>query len=346
MDHTHGSEIWGKTDCQTKEGDIRDGVRDHLLELGFENQSQNQYVSQDQKSIVQIQMVDDIHQPAPRNIPTPYMYNKNFVIITDNYVSCPTQYKIIKLPESFFGIYCYEISNLDWLPDRDFSFCVNRLDGTRLLLLLDLAWQIDLARGYVNFNCQHRYSDQTWPNIQYTPAAVELHWNSLQKHTKHLYKQTYESVVQNLPMKNYDLEFDLVYTRSWLNIVAETYAYDNSVSLSEKIFRALLTPVPWTVCAGRNTVAYLESLGFDCLRDLVGHDGYDFLLNSDNKIQMVVHCSLEAIKQMKNKDFGSVKSRCQEAARHNYQILKNMQNSWPADFQTWLHNIDRLIEPN
>jgi hypothetical protein len=343
MENVHCSEIWDKSNYQHKEGNVRNEISERLTQLNFFSGDQLNFVHSQNFKQVKVQFVDDIRQIADVSVSTSYLYPKNVTVLTDNFVSCPTLYKVIRFPKSFFGIYSYRPEILEWNPDRDFSFCVNRIDTARILLLLELAWQVSLDRGYVNFNCSYRYPDHTLPNISNSGASFVTMWAQVQSHTRHLYQKVYNSICPVIPIKNYEIDFDEIQTRSWLNIVVETYANDNTVALSEKIFRALVTPAPWTVYSGRYTVARLESLGFDCMRDLINHDYYDFLPYADGKIQAVIWQSLESIKLLKSQPFDRIKSRCLKAAEHNIKVLQHMQENFPIKFKIWLDQLSNHL---
>jgi hypothetical protein len=146
-----------------------------------------------------------------------------------------------------------------------------------------------------------------------------------------------------MPVRNYEIDHDEIFNRSFLNIVAETYSSDNNISLSEKIFRALVTPAPWTVSSGRYTVAYLTSLGFDTLSDLVDHNHYDRLIEVQEKQRIFVWKSLEIIRAIKSKDLVVLQHRCQRAAVHNQTVLAEMAAQWPNDFAQWTNMLTQTL---
>ena len=43
-------------------------------------------------------------------------------------------------------------------------------------------------------------------------------------------------------------------------------------------------------------------------------------------------------------DFDQLKSRCQQAADHNRQLLKKMRQAWPSDFAAWLPAVLEKIQ--
>ena len=138
-----------------------------------------------------------------------------------------------------------------------------------------------------------------------------------------------------MPVKNYDIDHEQTYIHSWLNITVETYSSDNVVALSEKIFRCLVTPVPWIAYSGRYTIARLRALGFDVLDDVVDHR-YDRLIEAHHKISAFMDTACATIDTLKQHDWAILSQRCRTAAVHNQQQLAMMKSAWPADFAAWL----------
>lgn len=340
MNTIHSSEIWTKTSCLEKELEVTRTIRTKLENLGYTLPpgAFDQYTNQKQTVINCI--VDDWRSRSNEyHDDTPYLFDRNTVILTDNQVLCPTQYKIYQLPKSFFSIYSYEPENNLWNPTRDFCFSVNRIDHTRLQLMLELAWRVHLNRGWINFNCELRYPDGSGPLLSNTRNSFDHMWSELGTHSKSIYEKSFELLAPQMPLKNYEMSHEIAHISSFLNIVVETYHGDNNIALSEKIFRALLTPVPWTVYSSRYTVAYLESMGFDCLSDIINHNHYDRLKNVENKINIFIWKSLDTAKWLKQQNFESLKARCKEAAEHNQELLKQMAKQWLDDFDQWLKNL-------
>jgi hypothetical protein len=127
----------------------------------------------------------------------------------------------------------------------------------------------------------------------------------------------------------------------------ETYSSDTVVALSEKIFRALVTPAPWLVYSGKYTVSYLEKLGFDVYCDLIDHR-YDRIIENKtaaygDKMVEYIFVGSEKAHEFSERNFEYLKARCQNAAQHNQERLQQMRESWPGDFAAWLPSvIDRI----
>jgi hypothetical protein len=234
-----------------------------------------------------------------------------------------------------------------WRPERDFSFAVNRIDQRRFMLMLEIGLRVHLHKGHVNFNCYRPgNSVVSDPALISTTQALEYwneHWSHASDEDKSKYQKSYELLTAQMPVRNYEIDHDEIFNRSYVNIVAETYSSDNNISLSEKIFRALVTPAPWTVSSGRYTVAYLTSLGFDTLSDLVDHNHYDRLIEVQEKQRIFVWKSLEIVRVIKSKELALVQHRCQRAATHNQTLLAEMSARWPNDFVQWTNILTQTL---
>jgi hypothetical protein len=290
---------------------------------------------------VVICLVDDIFTcEQTESADTPYLNDKNTTVITDNYVACPTQYQVCQLPSSFFGIYHYVPDQTLFDPVRQVSMSINRIDITRLRILLELVKGSVhnpevLENKFVNFNC--------WDHSTQTPTLCDLQqnfvkcYNSFNQYISTYYRDQYDLVMPLMPLDNHHLDVEQLHLSAFVNMIVETYSGHNTIAISEKIFRALVTPAPWTVYAGKYTVAYLKSLGFDVLDDLVNHH-YDSLEIEEinrGKIVEFVRESISAADRFKRMPRDQLVNRCQQAAAHNQELLLHMRQQWPADFAAW-----------
>lgn len=336
--HIYSGEIWQKSDCLGREDLINQQIFDYLVRLNFKPTDHQRIWTQGDQQVI-VCLVDDILScSTDYHSDLPYTYGRNTIVITDNYLTCPTQYRVLRVPESFFGIYHYSPDATAWQPDRDFSFMVNRIDHRRFRLLLDLAWRTQLELGYVNFNCLKRIRNG---GLEESVSTFREQWDQVAEKEK--FVRTYQRLEPVMPFKNYTIEFEQATLRSWVNIVVESYSSDNNISLSEKIFRALLTPAPWTVYSGRYTVAYLESLGFDCMTDIIDHNHYDRLKEVEDKIRVFNWKSLEIIKDLKQLGVETVRQRCMQASYHNQKLLKSLSQRWTSEFTSWIDNLSNQL---
>ena len=356
------SEVFQKTQCIWHENTTMDFFRSLLINLGYVPASDSRKVWRRGNQTVVVCLADDITTCGPRDtiLPVAQLFDSNTVVITDNQINCPTQYQVAQLPQSYFGIYNYVPAISNWTPERRFSFSVNRIDSKRMTLFLELTFVtvkvnpidptyphlLDLDRDLVNFNCW------SWNSTNDSTEALQKNfveaWRSIPDAYRKTYLKVYKELTPLMPYRNHTKSLEEIYSHAWLNMIAETYSGDTVIALSEKLFRALVTPVPWVVYCGRYTVAYLRQLGFDVMDDLVDHK-YDYQLEKDNrqygdKVVDFVNSADSAVAKFKAMPWAELNQRCQAAAAHNQQLLAHMQVSWPADFAQWLPGVIEKIK--
>jgi len=340
-DRIHRGEIWLKSQCIAQEEQLVGNIYACLEKHNYQNinpVSHTRSCWQRGNQKVVVSLVDDLWDCATdRSQDTPYLFDQNTTVITDNFLNCPSVYRLYQTPQSFYGIYSYTPDNQDWTPDRDYTFAINRLDFKRMQVLLQLYQNLGFDSGYVNFNC--RAGKYVITPKQHQQAFVE----QVNTHAGNQHEtMAFLKLAHLMPIKNHNLEHDIAYNQSWLSIIVETYSSDNVISTSEKIFRCLVTPVPWIAYAGRYTVAKLRELGFDVIDDLVNHN-YDRLLESQHKISNFVDSAKQTIAQVKSLPWSQVKSRCQVAAFRNQTLLAELARIWNENQSVWLQQLGRDI---
>jgi hypothetical protein len=90
-------------------------------------------------------------------------------------------------------------------------------------------------------------------------------------------------------------------------------------------------------------VAYLESLGFDCMSDIIDHNHYDRLKEVEDKLKIFNWKSLEIAKHLKELGEDQVRQRCIQASKHNQQVTASMSQRWPAEFKAWLETLSSQL---
>lgn len=338
------SGIWTDSGCLDQEAETLARISSLLVQQGFCQDPDNQrwWHRGDQKIV--LCLVDDIRSASgDYETDLPYLFDKNTTVITDNRIGCPTVFRVVNLPYSFFGIYSNDPVGA-WEPDRDFCFSVNRIDDRRFKIMMELARVIDLAQGYVNFNCQRDFfPDGRIPAHQQLRANFTERFEQLGSDKNVRYSRIYERLLSQMPLRNYDITHEQIHLRSRCNIVIESYGSDSSVAFSEKIFRALVLPVPWTLYGGHYAVAWLESLGFDCASDLINHNHYDQLKEVEDKEHIFVWFTLKTIKEKISQEPDQMRHRLIQAADHNKELLRTFRDTWSADFQHWLADLDQTL---
>jgi hypothetical protein len=130
-----------------------------------------------------------------------------------------------------------------------------------------------------------------------------------------------------------------------MNLVTETYSSDTTIALSEKTFRALCLPVPCMLYAGKHTVAYLTSLGFDMMHDVVEHR-YDSMIENRTAAygDKMVDFLFEGVEAVERMQAQCPVDRAKQAAETNQQQLITMKQSWPKDFAAWWPTVLEKIQ--
>jgi hypothetical protein len=343
------NEIFKKSNCIWHENTLLDFFRSNLITLGYTAADPSNKVWKRGNQTVVTCLVDDF-STCSTNYSTslPYLFDRNTVVITDNRVNVPTQYQVCQLPASFFGIYAHEPALTKWSPDRRFNFSVNRMDAKRLLLFLELQLRSMDMPGedkldYVNFNCW------SWDGDNNSDIGLlsnfEQQYNQLESQFREVYDNIYTRLLPKIPFRNHKLEHEDAHVRSYLNVVMETYSSDTTVALSEKTFRALCLPVPWMLYSGKHTVAYLTSLGFDVLFDVVEHK-YDNMVENKTAAygDKMVDFLFEGVESVARMQTDRPWMRAEQAARINQQLLLEMKAAWPADFAAWWPTVVEKIK--
>ena len=309
-----------QTECQSI-----DRIHRLLETAGYTQETQHAWIQGTSRAFVRL--VDDIsstvdlHSTSPRD-----------TIITDNYINHAISGQIKYLPTSWWGMYAYQPTVHHVNELKDYSFLINRIDESRMRLMLSLFKRKHLHEGVINFNCvtprdwnddSHETRSQNWKD----------HWELLGPALKEHYIGEYQRLTAKMPFRNHDFTHDQALWASRLNIVVETYSSDDVIAFSEKTFAALCIPRPWTLFGGRCSVARLRNLGFDVLDNLVDH-GYDRLTKIQDKYPQFVECCLNSIVDpMKHRD------RLESAALHNQKLLHTWKTIAEKDFQNWLTDL-------
>jgi len=215
----HHGGIWDSSNCLSNEDAAVNFFTDKLTELGYTSQDSRNRIWQSGNKKVIVCLVDDIRScSTDYHADLPYLFDRDTVVITDNYIGCPTQYRVWNIPPSFFNIYS-NTPNAEWTPDRNYTFSVNRIDQRRLKLMLELAWRVHMNKGYVNFNCQKDFDGDTFKGTERLPANFDHFWNELSEQDQANWSASYKLLQPQMPLKNYDCTHEEIHSRGWLNIV-------------------------------------------------------------------------------------------------------------------------------
>jgi hypothetical protein len=357
MQEIYQSQIFDRSQCLQRERAMTDFIRQILQDHGYQSRDENPWIlHKDQKRAI-IAVVDDAEQAnADGHEDFLSSLTANDIVITDNLITRPLLAQTIRLPDSWFGIYSHRPDAIIDLPDRAFTMPINRIDFNRTLLLLRMQLYGHLNHGYVNFNCSNHDGDQTHEEKQ---RLWRLNCDSITEWQGDKYQKCINSLSPKMPLRNHDQDHDVVCQSGGLNVVVETYSSDYSISFSEKIFRALVTPRPWTMLAGTWAVARLQRMGFDVMSDVIDHSRYDGLRMVDDKIAIFVdtchrhwgqwpkdrldHRSLMSYQRWYRR---YVLPRAQRAAQTNQMLLEKFRRDWYRDFPRWITDLHNALGGN
>lgn len=347
-----GGEAYKKSNYLFHEQAIMDFFISCLMNLGYKTQEHTGRVWTNELTEVVVCLADDAYTFGTDSpLPQTHQTHKEKIVITDNSFLGIPNHRILKVPDSYFGIYSYVPEYQDWNPTRRFNFSVNRFCKQRLLILLELIHQTSnletvLEQDYVNFNVYNPLEEvDTVAEMQDFFVSI---WDTVNVANRNQYQPHTDTLLNEIPIRNHDFTHNQVHVNAWMNIVVETYAGDVNRTVSEKTFRALVTPVPWTLYACRRTVEMLKEIGFDVLDDIVDHS-YNNMLQAGSpdgvqKIRQFIAASIDAQNKLAKMDFDKLKARCVKAAEHNQKLLAEMKNRWTTDFVTWLPSVLKQLE--
>lgn len=351
-DNTHMSEIHRATEYLYQEENTRVEIIDICQSHGFKPvnpdlpDTVNQVLSNGVQKIY-ISLVDDIRGINVENLGS---LDHNDIVITDNFFYRPLRAQVLYLPRSWYGIYHY-VPKIDHDPDRILTLALNRANPERVHIFLDTVQMLkhpslfvdeDMSHTYINFNCVPK--EVSLPDecsledkIQEWHRQYQQIWFDDIGYIEPFYQQLSES--GKIPFRNHDLTFDQAQNRGLLNMVIETYSFDEAVSFSEKTFRALLTPRPWSLFGSRYLIGHLRNLGFDVMDDILDHR-HDELPMNQLKLTEYVRNSIHQAHYLK---WELVADRCHRAAQHNQDLLQSWKQQWPEDFIAWKSSLLELL---
>lgn len=306
IDDIFQGEIFVQSRCILREQVVKNFLLDIVDHYGFTVVDYEfRRVTKKGSHTVIICLIDDFNVCGDIiNLPTMYRFDKNTIVLTDNHILFKPAYTVLKLPTSFYSTFLYSPKLNHWVPERDFHFSINRGDEQRLHLFKKFQNKRGLTDlDFINYNAAHSNHE---------------------------------------PYRNHQHYLEEACIQSYLNLVIETYAGDKTITFSEKTFRALQTPAPWMLYACTESVAYLRTLGFDVLDDIVDHS-YDSDKHNDLKADKWFDYGLVNLEKIKSLDVEHVRQRCNQAAAHNQQLLQQWKRCWPVDFSNWLSNLVQVL---
>ena len=347
---TQQGEVFEQSQCMQHEHVLANFFSSVLLNLGYSTVDPTRRIWTRNNKTVIVCLADDFNIcGADLSKPPTDWFDSDTIVITDNLITCNTGYIVCRTPVSYFGVFGYTPALQQFAPSHRFHLSINRLDSQRQLILFELIAQSGgvgaMQQDLVNFNAR----DSSEPNntVQDVQRNFTKHWQPLSAYYTGIYDQHWDTVLNSLPLRTHDLTVEQAGLDAYLNLVIETYAGNTTITFSEKIFRALVTPAPWAIFAARGAVQHLVELGFDVMSDIVDHSYDQYVQDNwpgNAKIANYISTSIDNYQRIKQLDADVLAARCKQAAKHNQQLLATMRAQWPASFARWLPGVIAQLE--
>ena len=131
---------------------------------------------------------------------------------------------------------------------------------------------------------------------------------------KHLAKQATPSVLDTIDYNNASADLTSYgYDALW-HVVTETVYYGDSLHLTEKIFKPIVSKRPFILVGAPGNLAYLKRYGFRTFDQWID-ESYDQEQDPTLRINMIV----EQLSKLKNKDIAQQQEQMQEVLEYNHQ---------------------------
>ncbi len=121
---------------------------------------------------------------------------------------------------------------------------------------------------------------------------------------------------------NYNLAFNInetLQTNTFVNIITETLFSNDTIFLSEKIFKPIFTCQPFIVLGNPYTLRELKNLGFKTF-DNFWDESYDEELNFSKRLEKILDI-LHLINEKSNEELLQLTRSMSDILRHNYENL-------------------------
>jgi hypothetical protein len=263
--------------------------------------------------------------------PWKFQNQKTKILVTNNWISADaldsTQYE--QFSASWCAMYAGIVPIEKVTPTKNFNCFINRMDTIRQSWLYQLIRRGIFEQGYVSFNMDIALRTKQILKNEASILPLEIFEKQFCEQLS-IFESEHNFIKSQIPYRNFDADIllDQIIMQSKFSIVLETYFDRNNViTYSEKIFRCLKLPRPWVMFAMKNAVQNLRDKGFDVLDDLVDHS-YD-TIEFDVARQVAILDQIEIM--CKNQLTTSMILRCEQAAKHNQQLLFKLLETFYED---------------
>lgn len=266
-----------------------------------------------------------------------FKYAKNNKTLVINLTHVPTEHcdyyisdgitphQGLELYPEIFGIYAHDFEYQEKVPSKAFNCFINRGCPMRQSWFYFFVRNNMLDQAHVTFWCEDRYN-KTSPS-KYSQYLFE-------QVNSPMFEQEHQAMIGKIPYKNFDMSLEDAIMDSAKSLVIETFFSPNDcISYSEKTWRAVQMPRPTLLFSSQHAVRYLRDWGFDMFDDVVDHS-YDAEPDPLVRQQMILSQLLAPVAY--NADLFETR------AKHNRNLLKSYQDSWPEKLKKITTSIQQL----
>lgn len=130
-------------------------------------------------------------------------------------------------------------------------------------------------------------------------------------------------IIDSLPDLTYNLAINITnqdYERTFMSVVTETLADDNTLFFSEKIWKPIMVGHPFMVYGNQGSIRYLKNLGFKTY-DKWFDESYDDEPDRDMRSKMIVN-ELERLSKKSLDELKSMRDEMKETCEYNFNFYK------------------------
>jgi hypothetical protein len=147
-----------------------------------------------------------------------------------------------------------------------------------------------------------------------------------------LYLDTEDLHINQVAVNN---NLDFYYCNTYFSVVSETnyFKTDNdSIFLSEKIFKPVLKKHPFIILSRPNTLEKFRSLGYKSFHPFIKED-YDYEQDDQTRLLMIVE-EVQRLSNLTDDELKYYLTGVREIVKYNYDVLSNKRNNRYTSFIT------------
>lgn len=130
-------------------------------------------------------------------------------------------------------------------------------------------------------------------------------------------------IIDSLPDLTNNLAVNITtqdYERTFMSIVTETLADDNTLFFSEKVWKPIMVGHPFMIYGNRGSLKYLKDLGFKTY-DKWFDESYDNELDSDIRSKKIVN-EIERLSKKSLEELKIIREEMKETCQYNFHFYK------------------------